>query len=119
MGKTRLALHPAERCTALFPGGVAFVPLAETRDPALLLPVIARALGIDERDGASLVEQLAEQLADHPFLLVLDNLEQLLPAAGATTLVRSSVDQAALYGLLIQLRDLGLVLLAVEQLDSS
>jgi hypothetical protein len=44
---------------------------------------------------------------------------QLSPAAGATTLVRSHVDQAALYGLLIQLRDLGLVLLAVEQLDTS
>jgi hypothetical protein len=44
---------------------------------------------------------------------------QLSPTAGSTTLVRSQVDQAALYGLLIQLRDLGLVLIAVEQIDSS
>jgi hypothetical protein len=43
----------------------------------------------------------------------------LSPAAGTTTLVRSHVDQAALYGLLVQLRDLGLVLLAVERLDGS
>jgi hypothetical protein len=43
---------------------------------------------------------------------------QLSPAAGTTTLVRSHVDQAALYGLLTQLRDLGLVLLAVELLDT-
>lgn len=44
---------------------------------------------------------------------------QILPAAGTTTLERSGADQAALYGLLLQLRDLGLVLLAVERLDSS
>lgn len=81
VGKTRIALHTAEHCAALFPGGVAFVALAATHDPALLLPTIARALAIGERDGASLLEQLAEQLVGHPFLLVLDNLEQLLPAA--------------------------------------
>lgn len=40
------------------------------------------------------------------------------PGAGTTTLERQA-DQAALYGLLIRLRDLGLVLLAVERLDSS
>lgn len=41
-----------------------------------------------------------------------------LPGAGITTLERQA-DQAALYGLLTRLRDLNLVLLAVERLDSS
>ncbi|GAB4438725.1 MAG: hypothetical protein OHK0015_32730 [Chloroflexi bacterium OHK40] len=38
---------------------------------------------------------------------------------GRTTLERSDADQAALYGLLMRLHDLGLVLLAVERLDTS
>lgn len=43
---------------------------------------------------------------------------QVLPTAGTTILERQA-DQAALYGLLVRLRDLGLVLLAVERLDTS
>lgn len=61
--------------------------------------------------------QVASELDEH-WAIRLDGW-QLYPVAGATTLVRSQVDQAALYGLLIQLRDLGLVLLAVERIDTS
>lgn len=38
---------------------------------------------------------------------------------GTTALERVGADQAALYGLLLRLRDLGLVLLAVERLNTS
>lgn len=44
---------------------------------------------------------------------------QIVPApAGATALERRAADQAAVYGLLLRLRDLGLVLLAVERLET-
>jgi hypothetical protein len=61
--------------------------------------------------------RVASELDEH-WASRLDGWE-LLRAHGSTTLLRSHVDQAALYGLLIQLRDLGLVLLAVERLDTS
>lgn len=44
---------------------------------------------------------------------------RIVPAAGTTSFERRGADQAALYGLILRLRDLGLVLLAVERLDSS
>lgn len=40
-------------------------------------------------------------------------------ATDGITILERQADQAALYGLLTRLRDLGLVLLAVERLDSS
>lgn len=51
--------------------------------------------------------------------LRLDGWQIVDSAAGATTIERHAADQAALYGLLVSLRDLGLVLLAVERLDTS
>jgi hypothetical protein len=68
-------------------------------------------------NGSAYRVRVASELGEH-WASRLDGW-QLLPAGGTTTLVRSHVDQAALYGLLIQLRDMGLVLLAVEQIDSS
>jgi hypothetical protein len=73
------------------------------------------ATGTDERARAYRV-RVASELDEH-WASLLDGW-QISRATGTTTLVRRHVDQAALYGLLIQLRDLGLVLLAVEQLDS-
>lgn len=61
--------------------------------------------------------QVASEL-DRSWATTLDGW-QLATARGRTTLERRDVDQAALYGLLMRLRDLGLVLLAVERLESS
>ena len=46
----------------------------------------------------------------------LDDLTVTCEADGTTTLVGPLVDQAALYGLLSRLRDLGATLLSVERL---
>ena len=40
-------------------------------------------------------------------------------ADGETTIAGIIIDQAALHGLLMQIRDLGLTLLLVQQIDSS
>ena len=50
VGKTRLALQVAADLAPDFDDGVAFVDLAPLRDPALVLPAIAQALGV--REGA-------------------------------------------------------------------
>ena len=61
--------------------------------------------------------QVASEL-DGSWAAALDGW-RLSTHGGRTALERGDVDQAALYGLLVRLRDLGLVLLAVERLDSS
>ncbi len=81
IGKTRLALQVAAEIAERFADGVYLVPLAEVRDPQMVLPVVARALGIKAEPGTSVAEMLKAVLKQKLLLLVLDNFEQLMPAA--------------------------------------
>ncbi|HEX5506387.1 MAG TPA: LuxR C-terminal-related transcriptional regulator, partial [Thermomicrobiales bacterium] len=62
-------------------GGVAFVPLAAVRDPAQVAAAVASALGVKEAAGQPLAAALAAYLRERRMLLLLDNFEQVLPAA--------------------------------------
>ena len=73
VGKTRLALQAAGAAADRFEHGVFWVPLAPLRDPGLVLPAAAQAVGAKGT--------LAEHVSDHPLLLVLDNFEHLTAAA--------------------------------------
>jgi predicted ATPase/DNA-binding SARP family transcriptional activator len=77
-GKTRLAIAVAVELARSRSPDVVFVDLAGIDDPALLPATIARALGVQEAD-TPLAESLADHLQRHRTVLVLDNLEQLLP----------------------------------------
>jgi predicted ATPase/DNA-binding SARP family transcriptional activator/transcriptional regulator with XRE-family HTH domain len=81
VGKTRLAGEVAARARGAFADGVVFVPLAALSDPALVLPTIARAVGLREGTPTPPGELLREHLRDKDLLLVLDNLEHLHAAA--------------------------------------
>ncbi|CAA9585623.1 MAG: hypothetical protein AVDCRST_MAG88-3892, partial [uncultured Thermomicrobiales bacterium] len=61
----------------------AFVALAPLGDAAMVLPAIARALGVREVAGEPLAATLGAYLRDKRLLLVLDNVEHLLGAAPA------------------------------------
>ena len=74
-GKTRLALQAAAESVEQYGDGVWFVSLDAVRDPNLIEPTIARVVGGPDN--------LHEFLAGKRTLLVLDNLEQLLPEAAA------------------------------------
>jgi predicted ATPase len=82
-GKTRLALQAAAEVAERFPGGVTWVSLSSLRDPALLLPAIAQALHVEDEPGQALIETLLARLSNGRLLLLLDNLEHLLPQAAA------------------------------------
>ena len=81
MGKTRVAIELARGRRAA--GDlVLYVPLAETRDLAAACGAVARACGVHAaaEGDAALVEMVGRALAAKgPALLVMDNLEQLLP----------------------------------------
>src|SRR5262245_61629192 len=70
-GKTRLALQVAAESVEEYGDGVWFVSLAAVRDPQVIEPTIARMVGGPD--------DLHEFLAGKRTLLVLDNLEQLVP----------------------------------------
>ena len=80
-GKTRLALQVAADLLDQFPHGAWFVNLAPLTDPALVVPTIAQALGMQETGGQPIEATLTHYLRDKTLLLVLDNFEQVLPAA--------------------------------------
>jgi predicted ATPase/class 3 adenylate cyclase len=79
-GKTRLALQAAAEVADSYPDGVFWVPLAPLRDPGLVVPAVAQALEIGERPDEGLVDTLARALLGKRALLVLDNLEHLMPS---------------------------------------
>jgi predicted ATPase len=81
VGKTRLAVAAGERLRDRFGGRTAFVPLAAVTDPGLVLADIGRAVGADLTGTGPPVEALAEQIGDDAWLLILDNLEQVVGAA--------------------------------------
>jgi predicted ATPase len=72
-GKTRLALQAAAELADEFPDGVWFVSLAAVGDPALVESTVAQVLGAPD--------DLNDFVREKKLLLVLDNLEQLLPEA--------------------------------------
>jgi predicted ATPase/class 3 adenylate cyclase len=78
-GKTRLALQAAAEVAEDLPGGVWWVPLAALRDAALMVDAVAKALEVRERPGIPLEETLADSLSAKRALLLIDNVEHLLP----------------------------------------
>jgi predicted ATPase len=60
---------------------VAFVALASLADPALVLPTVARSLGLREAGDQTPLEVLRAYLQERRLLLVLDNFEHLMEAA--------------------------------------
>ena len=82
IGKTRLAMAVGERLRNRFGAGMVFVPLAAVSDSTLVLADIARAVGADLAGAGSPLQALAEWFGDDRWLLILDNLEQVVSAAG-------------------------------------
>jgi predicted ATPase/class 3 adenylate cyclase len=91
-GKTRLALQVARMVRDRFPHGVWFVDLAAVRDADLLEATIADTLGVRESSERAVGDVLPAHLRDRVILLVLDNLEQLLPSGAdiVSRLVRAA-----------------------------
>ena len=81
-GKTRFSIELFRRIASQYPGGAAFVSLASVTAAAEVLPTVSIALDIGEAHGRSSLDALVAVIGDHRLLLVLDNLEQVLDAAG-------------------------------------
>jgi predicted ATPase len=81
VGKTRLGIRVAEELAGEFAEGVCFDSLAPIREPELVIPTIARMLGLRELGERPLSERLGELLKESELLLVLDNFEQVVEAA--------------------------------------
>ncbi|HSB88092.1 MAG TPA: adenylate/guanylate cyclase domain-containing protein, partial [Ilumatobacteraceae bacterium] len=83
VGKTRLALEVGAEMADEFADGVWLVELAPVGDPASVPAAIATALGITPQGDVELIDTVAEAVAGRRLLLLIDNCEHVLAAAGA------------------------------------
>ncbi len=81
VGKTTLALHLAARLRRAYGRDVVFVDLIPAREPARAIEAIARALDVPDSGVTPLRDALILALRARRLTLVLDNFEQVAPAA--------------------------------------
>jgi predicted ATPase len=82
VGKTRLALEVASRAVNDYSDGVWVIELAPVGDPGAVPEVVAATMGIAQRPGLSMAESIARALEGRSRLLLFDNCEHVLDAAG-------------------------------------
>ena len=80
-GKTALAVELARSVAGDFVDGAWFVDLAPLTDAALVVPTVARTLGLIDRPDRPTIDALKDHLRERQLPLVLDNFEHLLVAA--------------------------------------
>ncbi|MFN2489641.1 MAG: adenylate/guanylate cyclase domain-containing protein [Actinomycetota bacterium] len=80
-GKTRLSLAVGEAVMPAFNDGVFVVFLAPLEDPMLVASTVAQTLGLREQGMIPIEDTLEDHLRDKELLLILDNFEQIVPAA--------------------------------------
>jgi predicted ATPase/DNA-binding winged helix-turn-helix (wHTH) protein len=81
-GKTRLAIAVGAAIGEHFTAGIEFVSLASITQPDLVATALADAFEIQQVGNRTIPQLIGDQLKNSgPFLLVLDNFEQVLPAA--------------------------------------
>jgi predicted ATPase/DNA-binding SARP family transcriptional activator len=114
-GKTRLALQVAAALRETFQGAVWFVPLADVTDPQLIADKVREALSLPRTPGLEPLEQVVAVLCtqaagraptegecDPYLLLLLDNLEHLMPVGA--TLVQTLLERVETLSLLVTSR---------------
>ncbi|TMR97669.1 ATP-binding protein [Nonomuraea basaltis] len=83
VGKTSLALHVARALEHELPGGVHVLDLYDAPDDlSSLIEMLADVIGVRGQPNVSTLQSLADQLAPHPSLIVLDTCDRVVGAAG-------------------------------------
>jgi len=82
VGKTRLATQVAAEVLPRFPDGAWLCELAAASDPDAMIQVVAANLGVQPHPNMTLEGSIVDYLRAKRLLLVLDNCEHLLEAAG-------------------------------------
>jgi predicted ATPase/DNA-binding NarL/FixJ family response regulator len=82
VGKTRLAFEVGSLMSGDFAQGVVFVDLSLISDPTRVPPALAAGVGLQDVESPRLAERTFAYLRDRQTLIIVDNFEQVLPAAG-------------------------------------
>jgi len=94
IGKTQLAIEAVTQQHGLLADGGAFVALAPVVGREQMVSTIADALGLVLYSATDRADQLIAALRAKTLLLVLDNVEHLLPETACVTLIRDLLRDA-------------------------
>jgi predicted ATPase/DNA-binding SARP family transcriptional activator len=94
-GKTRLAIQVARAVEPRI-DRVWFVDLSALRDSAGVIPAVASACGVQAGPGGDPIDAIASSLAGRRVLIVLDNFEQVVDAAGPIARLVNAAPEAKL-----------------------
>ncbi len=81
-GKTRMALEVGRRISASGQGEVLLADLSTITDPILVPNVLAATLGVRDEAQEDLLDTISRAIGDRSLLLILDNCDSLVGAAG-------------------------------------
>jgi predicted ATPase len=95
IGKTRLALEVGAGLTGKF-DGVVMVALDEVSSADLVVSSIASSLGVPESPGQSQLDLVINYLRPRKMLLIVDNFEHVVAAAGVLEQLITETDQLRL-----------------------
>jgi predicted ATPase len=95
IGKTRLALESGAALTNKF-DSVVMIPLEEVSSADLVVSSIASSLGVPESPGRSLLDLVINCLRGRRMLLVVDNFEHVVAAAGVLAQIVTHTDRVVL-----------------------
>jgi predicted ATPase len=95
IGKTRLALEVGSGLRSKF-DGVVMVALEEVSSADLVVSSMASALGIPESPGHALLDVVINYLRTRRMLLIIDNFEHVVAAAGVLGQLITQTDQVML-----------------------
>ncbi|HZT96546.1 MAG TPA: LuxR C-terminal-related transcriptional regulator [Chloroflexota bacterium] len=90
VGKTRLAQEVGRTVAPHFPHGVDFIDLAPVREGSYFLAALGKRLGVPDTGTALLADVLHHYLGERQMLLILDNVEQVLPAVEVAELLNAA-----------------------------
>jgi non-specific serine/threonine protein kinase len=92
VGKSRLALRAAADVADSFPDGVCLIELSRVSDPGLLPDMVARQLGVLEKDPRPQLAAVLDLLSGRRLLLILDTCDHLVRACAdfTTTVLRQA-----------------------------
>ena len=82
-GKTRLAVQLAAQLIGEYCDGVSWADLAPVTDPQLVPLTVARAFGVPDQTGCSIIDTLTGFIGNRRMLLVLDNCEHLVDSCAS------------------------------------
>jgi predicted ATPase len=95
IGKTRLAIEVGSGLIGKF-DGVVLVALDEVSSADLVVSSIALSLGVPESPGQYLMDLIINYLRPRKILLIVDNFEQVVAAAGVLSQLITETDRVVL-----------------------